>query len=115
MKRIFSVLAVLTISLFVISCDVESRTKSLYEKSAETEIKILELDIAEAETYLEYYEYVADLNDEDFAEWVENNEDWKEEVEDEYKDKLAELEDKQKELSEEIFDIADDLDESYED
>lgn len=115
MKRIFSVLAVLAISLFVISCSVESKTKSFIERQAEYKINTLELEIAEAEKMLEYYEYVADMSDEDFAEWAANHEDWEEEVEDEYKDKLDELEDKQEDLSEEISDIADDLNEYDED
>lgn len=112
MKRIFSVLAVLAISLFVTSCSVESKTKSFFERQAEYEINTLELEIAEAEKMLEYYEYVADMSDEDFAEWAANNEDWEEDVENEYKDKLEELEELQEDLEDKASDMLRDLGEN---
>lgn len=105
MKSIFTAIAVLCTAIFFISCDgsgvngVEAKYKKFTDEFYSYRLEIEELKNEELEIELEYYEYVASLDDEEFEEWAENHEAWAEEVYEEFEERFEEIEDQKKENS----------------
>ena len=102
MKGIFTALVVLCAAICFISCDgsVEGRYKGFEDEINSCRLEIDKLQKEELEVKLEYYEYVASLDDEEFEEWADNNEAWAEEVYEEFEEQYEELEERQKEINE---------------
>lgn len=103
MKKFIQFAAVAAVVFVFTSCSVESKTKGYLEEIKQYQVEKEELTIDLYEDWIDFYEYLEDLDKKDFRKAEKNREKWIKEIRKEYRDEIRDLERQKKKIEKEAY------------